>query len=338
MVIIKELENKIKILMSSIALSKKNLENHELGTAKLSLVAQASAEHSIERNTYLLNKYNQKLRKLNFQDINKLRENEDKKEKIRKHNYFKYQTHRIKRDKTKTDKERDEILFIIDDLDDELQVEDIDLFEISRKSTHMYLRIHSELNDELKMIKNEFHNLVIDHFDISNNDLKLLNYRIPIIVLQLRVILQNIKENIEDEKLNKFKGMPKFQDWWINELWTSHQAYMGLFKWKKIVQSLFVSDEQKNAFEIIFKNWIMVKKILNVKGEVAYTYNNAFDQMIKKYAELEDEYEKENLDSLKNIIKEITAQENFLSVGEDHNTLTSYMKFKIQKKHSKEEG
>ena len=60
MVIIKELENRIKILTTSIKLSRTQLQNYESGTLKLSLVAQASAEQSIERNTYLLSKYTKK--------------------------------------------------------------------------------------------------------------------------------------------------------------------------------------------------------------------------------------------------------------------------------------
>ena len=39
-------------------------------------------------------------------------------------------------------------------------------------------------------------------------------------------------------KTKTFAGFPKYQDWWIRELWSSHQAYFALFKWKDIINNL----------------------------------------------------------------------------------------------------
>ncbi|MGB3751618.1 MAG: hypothetical protein WA945_08615 [Arcobacteraceae bacterium] len=336
--IIEELEQKIKISKASIVVAQKQLSEHIEGTHKLSIMSVASTELSMEKSLFLLGKYTKKLKKLKKQDFSELEANEKSKAFIVKNNYFKYQIQRIKHDKTKTPIEIQNALSVLCDIPEKMKFEDLDLFTIGHKSAELYLEIHSELDDELIEIKSEFLDLVKNHFNEINSELKLLNYRIPIIILQLRILVKNIKENIDENTLNrkKFTGLPKFEDWWIQELWTSHQAYMGLYKWKKIILSLCITTEQKKAFEIIFKNWILVKKILNVKGSIAYFYNFAFDEMIFKYAELEDEHDEKNLSSMKSIVKKLTENENFITVSDDHNILTPYMKFKIEKKIEKD--
>jgi len=330
--IIEELENKIKSLRSRIEQSQKLLDDVEKGEVKLSLIAQASTESSIEKNTFLLQKYLQQLKKLANEDIDKFTEKEKIKEEIHRRNYFKYQIQRIKRDKKLTENEIENALIIIDELPKEIQIEDSDIVEIGNKSKELFLDIHSNLDDDLLEIKNEFLKLVENHFDESNNELKLLNYRIPIIILQLRTLLHNVKENIEELNLKTFKGFPRFQDWWIQELWVSHQAYLGLFKWKKIVKELFMSCEQRKAFESIFTNWILIKKILSVKGGNGYFYNCAFDKMIFKYAELEEETNESNLLSLENIVAKVTKQTKFTSVYDKDVLMNEYVNFKLEKK------
>ncbi|MGB5867674.1 MAG: hypothetical protein WBG69_07370 [Arcobacteraceae bacterium] len=329
--IIEELENKIKLLSNRIEQSQNLLKNAEEGKIKLSLVAFASAELSIEKNTFLLNKYTQKLIKLSNEDLLLVNENEKTKEEIQRRNYFKYQIQRIKRSKSRKQNEIENALIIMEELPVEIQLEDEDIFEIGNKSKELFLDIHTDLDDDLLEIKNEFLKLVENKFDEKTNELKLLNYRIPIIILQLRTLLHNVKENIKELNLKNFKGFPRFQDWWIHELWISHQAYLGLFKWKKIVMSLFLSCEQRKAFENIFANWILVKKILNVKGESGYFYNHAFDMMILKYAELEEEKEEKNLLSLKNIVQEVTKKTEFSFVNDKSILINDYVKFKLEK-------
>ncbi|MGB5867052.1 MAG: hypothetical protein WBG69_04165 [Arcobacteraceae bacterium] len=333
--VIEELEKRIKSLNSHIEQSKNQIVEDDSGVKKLSMIVRASAELSIEKNTFLLGKYQQKLRKLLSKDINSVLEEEKTKKEIQERNYFKYQAQRIKRDKTRTPREIENALIIIDELPQGFKLEDIDIFEIGHKSRELFLELHSDLDDDLLEIKNEFLELIESHFNNENVELRLLNYRIPILILQLRVLLSNIRENIKDDNLKDFKGLPKFQDWWIQELWTSHQAYMGFFRWKQIILNLFVTSEQKKSFEMVFKNWLLVKKILNIKGETAYVYNNAFDQMIHKYAELEEETNESNLESLQSIVTKITKKENFLTVSEHHNIITPYMQFKIEKEKEK---
>lgn len=329
--VIETLEKRIKSLTSHIQQSSKQIKDDDSGEKKISLIVRASAELSIEKNEFLLKKYQYKLKKLLEKDIKSVLDEEKTKEEIRERNYFKYQAKRIQRDKSKTFQEIENALIIIDELPEDFKIEDKVLFQIGHKSHEVFLEIHSDLDDDLIEIKNEFLELVESHFDDTNLELKMLNYRIPILILQLQVLVRNIRENIEEENLKSFKGLPKFHDWWINELWTSHQAYMGFFKWKQIILDMFVTSEQKKSFEVFFKNWILVKKILNVKGESAYVYNNAFDQLIHKYAELEDECNEANLSSLKNIVSKITKKEKFTTVSSNHNQITPYMKFKINK-------
>jgi len=332
MSVIKELENKVKLLQIRISQSTKHLEDCEEGTLKLSLIAKASAESSIEKNTFLLHKYIQKLKKLSTENLKEVNEKERNKEEIRKKNYFKYQINRLKRDKERSQQEIENALIILDELPSGFELEDIDMFEIGNKSKSLFLDMHSNLDDDLLEIKNEFLKLIENNFDESNTELKLLNYQIPIIILQLRTLLLNIKENIQELNLKEFKGFPRFQDWWIHELWISHQAYLGLSKWKKIILSLFISCEQKKAFENVFSNWILIKKILNVKGENAYFYNDAFDTMIFKYAELDEEKNEENLLSLENIIAQIAEQTNCKSIYDKNILINDYTKFKNEKK------
>jgi len=332
MTIIEELEKKINSLTSRIQQSKNQLAAYEAGEIKLSVVARASSESSIEKNSFLLNKYTHKLKKLSQIDITDLTENEKTKEEIRQKNYYKYQIQRIKRDKTRSQTEIENALSIIDELPEEVNLDDCDIFEMGNKSKELFLDIHSDLDDELLEIKNEFLKLVESNFNDTNNELKLLNYRIPIIILQLKTLLHNIRENLNEVNFKDFSGFPRFQDWWIHELWISHQAYLGLSKWKRIVKNLFMSCEQKKAFENIFTNWILVKKILNIKGEDAYAYNHAFDKMILKYAELEEENNEANLLSLKNIVAQTTQQKIFTSICDKDVLINDYLKFKIEKK------
>jgi hypothetical protein len=322
MEIIKDLENKIKLLTSRMVKSRKQLDEHQEGNIKLSYIAQASSEESIGKNNQLL---------VQNQDIKKLAKEEKIKIETRKNNYFKYQIQRLKRDKTKSQKEIDDAILIQKGLPVDLKLEDEDIFELSHKSQELHLILHLSLNRELTLIRDEFKQMTEKCINTNNKDLILFNYRIPIIVLQLSVLLNNIKENIKDEKLKDFKGFPKFQDWWIDQLWNSHQAYMSFFKWKRIILGLCISDEQKKAFEFIFKNWLYLKKILNSKQNIAYGYNQAFDELIAKYTNLKEEFVLSNMHSLKTIIESLTENEDFATVSSKHTTLTPYMQFKLKK-------
>jgi len=186
-------------------------------------------------------------------------------------------------------------------------------------------------------------------------ELSLLHFQIPIVVLQFHILTVNINESIEtinkkrraakkrnesqtkkadddlDYKEIKFSGMPKYEDWWINELWDNHQAYFGLYKWKSIIYNLCLTDVQKRAWSKIYSNWIFIKKMLNIKGLVAYDMNYAFDSLLSLYAGLEEELDDTNLASMERIVKNITIKEDFTQYSQEHNRNTPYLKYKIGK-------
>jgi len=337
--IIEDLNKKIKLSKARIISAQEQIKSHKSGEVKLTYLGFSSLELNIEKNKFLLRKYEEKLQKLTVEDIKEIEKKEKKKKEILKNNYYKYQMLRIKRDKTKTEKEIENALDILEEVPKQLKLTDEDIFILSRKSDELFLKIHSDLDDELIEIKSEFISLVEDKFNKTNNELKLLNSRIPIIILQLKNLLQNIQKNLEDEPLNnrKFNGLPKFEDWWIRELWSSPYAYMGLFKWQEIVLSLCITTEQKKAFEMIFKNWILIKKLLNTKGGYGYFYNHAFDEMIFKYTGLEDEYIESNLKSMEKIILDLTTKEDLTVLPKEHDIITPYMKFKLEKENEKQQ-
>ncbi|WP_419766289.1 MAG: hypothetical protein ACNI28_05875 [Arcobacter sp.] len=143
---------------------------------------------------------------------------------------------------------------------------------------------------------------------------------------------------IPEVKTKTFSGFPKYQDWWIKELWVSHQAYFALFKWKEIISNLCITTEQKKAWSIIFDRWVFIKKLLNDKGKLAYDYHYAFDSLMSTYGGIEEELEIKNIESMEVIISEITKKEDFSKNVGFHNVNTSYLQFKIERLKPKDEG
>ncbi len=135
-------------------------------------------------------------------------------------------------------------------------------------------------------------------------------------------------ETIADVKEQTFSGFPKFHDWWIRELWLSHQAYFALFKWKDIISNLCITTEQKKAWSIIFDRWVFIKKLLNDKGELAFNYNFAFDTLLENHARILEETDNKNILSMEEIVKKITKNEDFTVTAPFHNTNTPYLIFK----------
>lgn len=138
-----------------------------------------------------------------------------------------------------------------------------------------------------------------------------------------------VEEEDKENALNKkFQGLPKYEDWWIEELWSSHQAYFALFKWKAIIENQCLTSEQKTAWSKIFDNWVFIKKLLNNKGELAFEYAYAFDSLITRYVGLEEELVDKNLEAMEDIILRITENEDFSKVMRGHEIETPYLKFK----------
>jgi len=322
--LIKQNKKRISILEAQLA-------DHNSGKNRMSIMAVASTENGLEQSRVALEKNELILQELMKHDLLELEKEARLKEAIKRKNYYKYQKIRMKRDLTKDNDQKLEAMMIVDELPADINLEDDDIFNIAETTIKLDLRIHDELDDELQEIKVDFEKLLKNVSKQDINKLGVLNTHIPVLVLHLSVLISNIKENIEEEKLPPFKGLPKFEDWWIEELWRNHQAYFGLFKWKQIILSLCITAEQKRAWEVIFSNWIFIKKVLNKKGTLGFEYNFAFDVLMKYHTGLEEELEIENLKNMETIIKNITQKENFSAYKTEHNIATEYFEFKRSK-------
>ena len=184
------------------------------------------------------------------------------------------------------------------------------------------------LEKKLIEIKKDFEEHTKNLKDENIKELVSLTSQVTIVILHFHVLLDNINENIEEDNLPAFKGLPKFEDWWIAELWTNHQAYYGLYKWKSIISNLCISNNQKRAWEIIFSNWLSIKKILNGKGVLGYHYNYAFDTVMRNHSTLEEELATNSLKSMKSLMEKLVETEDFTKLSEDHKLVTDYVLFK----------
>lgn len=322
--LIKQNENRIKVL-------KQQLADHASGVNKLSHMAKASTELGLEKSQDALEKNKTILRELQQRDLLELEKEQKLKEAIQRQNYYKYQKIRLKRDKSMTQDQKLEAMMIVDELPDDLQIEDEEIRAIADATITLNLRAHSDLYEELKEIKKDWEELLKNVKEEDIRRLSGINHHIPIVILHLSVLINTIKDEIEEQNLPEFKGLPAFEDWWIHELWINHQAYFGLFKWRDIIASLCHSKEQRRAWNIIFSNWVSIKKLICSKGDLGYEYNYAFDSLVQHYTGLKEEYNKANLISMDKIVKEITLKEDFTKYRGKHNIETDYLEFKRTK-------
>ncbi len=321
------LEELIKGEEKRVALLKRQLSEHESGTNKLTIMSKASTESALEENSALLEEHRAKLDELLKQDLKELEKEENLKEAVERKNYYHYQKIRLNRDKVTSNDVKLEAMMIIDELPNDVHFEDKILLEIAVKTLELDLRIHEDLDKDLEAIKKEFEDLLKDTKDENIRELGLLKFQIPILVLQFSVLVANIKENREHQELPEFSGFPKYEDWWIAELWQSHQAYFGLYKWKSIIKNLCNTSDQKRVWEVVFANWVNIKKVLSGKGKLGFEFNFIFDTLIRNHSGLEEELSKIILTTMESIVKDITAKEDFTS-SKDHNLVTDYVEYK----------
>jgi hypothetical protein len=322
--LIKQNKHRIQIL-------KQQLKEHQEGHNKLSAMAEASTEMGLEKSQDALDKNEIILKALRERDVSELEKEVQLKEAIVRKNYYKYQKVRLKRDLIMTNDQKLEAMMIVDELPHDVDIEDAELFAIAETTINLNLRIHSELYEELKEIKTGWSQLLKTLDSQSISSLGMLNIHIPVLALHFSVLVSNIEENIEDESLDKFKGLPAFEDWWISELWINHQAYFGLYKWRSIVTSLCITSDQKRAWNIIFANWIFIKKLLNSKGSLGFEFNFAFDSLIEQHCGLMEELNTKNLIAMEDIVEKITGKEDFTKYTNSHVIETPYLKFKRDK-------
>lgn len=322
--LIKDEEKRIKV-------AKQQLAAHESGEIRLSFLEKSSTENTLDELGGKLKQHQQMLNELLSGDLEQLEEEERLKAAIERKNYYHYQKVRMKRDKTVPNDLRLEAMSIIDELPENIDFDDQKLYDIAEKVIELDLAVHDSTNKLFQEIKKRFDTYLEKLDKESIDDLGMVNFYIPIIVLHFSVLVSNIKENIQEENLPEFKGLPKYEDWWIQELWQSHQAYFALFKWKSIVRNLCISADQKRAWDKIFSNWIFIKKLLNGKGVLGYEYSYIFDLLLKEHAGLEEECEEANLNNMESIIKRITQKEDFTTVIKEHQVITPYLNFKKSK-------
>jgi len=327
------LEKMIEDDENHLKLAKKQLADHEAGINTLSSLMKASTEVTIEERNIRLEKSKAMLSELLKQDVKELEKEEQIKEAIVRKNYFHYQKIRLKRDKVRTNDEKIEAMLIIDELPNNVSFEDEDLFRIGGESLKMQLSLHEQLQNTFREIQQNFEKLTKDLKDEELSELGLLKYQIPIVILQLNTLVENIKSNLEDDGEEEFSGFPKFEDWWLRELWVNHQAYFGLYKWKSIISKLCQSTDQERAWEIIFANWVNIKKQITMKGKLAFEYNFAFDTLIRDYCGLEEELATTSLESMEKLIQYLTKKEDFTQYvsADAHHLVTKYTAFKRDK-------
>ncbi|BFU77511.1 hypothetical protein ALC152_07260 [Arcobacter sp. 15-2] len=331
MKIIVALEELIKENETVIKSIKKQLGRHESGESKLSYMGLASAETNLEKAQEQLSRNKERLKEYLALDMEELVEKEKVRDAIERKNYLNYQKIRINRDITKKNDEKLEAMLILDELKEDFLIEDEELFEIASKSIDLGLTLHIDLQKKIIEVKNEFESALKNIEGENISDLGMLNFRCVLTIVHLHVLRTNIQENIEEDKLPPFRGFPKFEDWWIKELWSNHQAYYGLYKWKQIISKLCITHDQKRAWDIVFSNWISIKKIITDKATLGYEYNYIFDQLIRKHSELEEELATSSLKSMSELTKTIIAKENFSLVPKEHTIITDFVKFKRNK-------
>jgi hypothetical protein len=341
------LEKLLKEHEENISNSTKQLRDIESGKIQLSNMKIASVENTLENSQKEYAKYKEIYDAIPEKEKEKYKELQRVQEALAKQSYYKLQKVRLKRNLNLKRKQRLEAMMVIDELPEGVHFEDKQLLDVANVIIKYNIREVVELENLLLLIKDEFHNKLEKLQD--SEDLKhfhFLDTYIPIIILYFHVFIEEIKESIEtyndaidqigdrttakdnSSKMKVFNGLPKYEDWWINELFKNHQAYFALFKWKEIIENICVTEQQKIIWDKIFNNWLMIKKILNNKEENAYEYTLIFDQMMSQYVELEEELEIENIRSMENIITDVIKKENFTDFHDKHEITTTYLQWK----------
>lgn len=331
------LETLIKEGEERINLERRQLSDHESGERKLSRLAKASAETKLEETVEKLAKYKQQLEELLAQDQAELEEKERVEAAIERKKYFDDQYMRLQNNMEINADQRVEAALILDELPNEVSFEDQAIIDIATQSLDLNISSHMQVNEKLLEIKKEFQSLTQKNRAANLKEVGLLQVRIPILIVQFSMLIESIKEALQEEDKPEFKGLPKYEDWWIVELWTSHQAYFALYKWRSIISNLCITNKQKRAWSKIFDTWLDIKKMLSDKDGVAFEFNFAFDSLLQKHVQLEEELLTENLISMEKIINKITQREDFTTVKRSHEIITPYLKFKRDKFNPKED-
>ena len=337
---------------ATINAAKKQLKDVESGAIHLSAMKLASVENTLERSSEEYARYKEIYDSIPNTEIEKYKNLQRVQQALAKQSYYKLQKIRIKRKTNIQRNQRLEAMLVIDELPEDIDFEDDQLVEVAELIVKYNIREVVELEELLIVIKEDFHAQLSKLPD--DKDLKqftFLDYYIPILILHMHALIDDIKTSIEEynqimgdaekeHQKKEFSGIPKYEDWWISELFKNHQAYFGLYKWKNDVEALCTTDHQKMVWDKVFQAWLLVKKLLNNKEENAYDYQLLFDEMLKKYCYMEEELDDKILQSMEDTILDITKKEDFTKVLEKHDIHTPYEKWKkeqLEKEVQKEE-
>jgi len=327
------LEKMIAELELRIKVARGQLSRHNSGEEKLTRLAESSAENSLEKHIPILERYKNILKE--FEKIEKLDSYEHRRLRaaIERKKYYKYnkKEHNKQKVKYKDNDERIEAAMIIDELPEEILLDSEELFHIASESLKEHIPFPNDANKNLLKIQAEFNQLIKNFTDEHIKSLELLNYMIPIVIFHFEIFKQSIIEeqlNDNKEKTLDLDFFPKYHDWWISELWSSHIAYFSLFRWKKKILKLCKTENQQNAWKILFHNWIFVKTLLSEKSNPAFEYQYIFDTLMNNSVELRSELDATIVKNSREKMKKFITNENLFTLHDDHHVLTPYVKYK----------
>lgn len=327
----------IKELEVRISTGKALLSKHNSGEETLSLLSQSSAENNLEKNTPLLAQYRELLKELEKLEQIDSFENRRLRASVDRKKYYKYNNKKEKNLKIRVNDDRIEASMIVDELPEEFILENEELFDIATKNLQDQLTFYDDSESLLRTIQEEFNNLIQGFTEENIKNLELLNYMIPILTFQLYIFMKNIIESqdVESAKVDLMTDesfFPKYNDWWISELWESHIAYFSLTKWKFDIQKKCPDIKYERVWTILFNNLLFVKTLISEKSDLAFEYQYIFDGLLKKYVYLESELDKNVIQTVKEEIKKSIDNENLLELIPKHSVITPYLNYKISNK------
>ncbi len=336
----------LKEYETNIANASKQLKDLDAGKITLSALKIASVENTLEHSNAEYEKYKAIYDAIPEKEKEDFRNLQAVQELLAKESYYKLQKIRVKRNKNLKRNQRLEAMMVLDELPEDIHFDDTQLIEVTNVIIKFNARESVELVAELGTIREEFDKRIEELKD--KEDLKhfhFLDTYIPIIVLHFASLVKSIEETIivynekaqetQEEKTPTqpiiFNGFPKYEDWWFEELFLNHQAYFSLYQWKEKIKNICLSDQQKDLWEKIFSNWLMIKKILSTKDENAWDYNFIFDDMIAKYTKVEEEFDNEIRETNeKNLVEELKGIHLSKYLAE-HHLSTYYQRWKNEK-------
>lgn len=329
------LEKLIKENEEKMANSKKQLRAIESGEFKVSALKRASVEQALEESTKDYEMYKKLYDDIPSDQKEQFKELEKVEEALAKQTYYKLQKIRMKKNKNLNRKQILEAMMILDELPNDIHFDDKQLIEVANTVIKNNIREVVTLEEELKQIKDEFEQRVQKIKECTDQKyFTLFDTYIPILIVHFKLFIEDIQESIEEHNENNpenqkhFDGLPKYEDWWLEELFKNHQAYFALYKWSSIIESLCMTAQQKIIWHKLFTNWVSIKKMLNSKEENSYIYTSIFDDMLQKYGQMEEEFDLDNLESMDKIIEKTIQKEDFSQYKTVHEINTTYLQYK----------